>query len=286
MKKELGTIVTPEQYAQADDNIVIGDSLTAERFFKESYPDVDGCVCLGVLRTYSLIPEYQTQLLWLYIDINNETICSTIPVFEITDFEKFGNSLIKSLEHIEKEIFFKYNNSIYTNVPTSTGEIIIKKIRSVISSVDAVTLARSIDGLTDVTNAYPVELYSHETGEFVCCCWSLEDGGNEPIWRCICYDDYQKLKPYAGKMLREICINLDETAFIGGNNFVLRQNNVFGYYFEKYIDIYDKKSGKIIELTGRKTIKVPKLRTEALKSENSPRIITLRIPSKQLKRRD
>ncbi len=230
--KELGEILFPEQYAPADEEVVVSNSVEALAFFEDYYPK-GGMVLLGNLRLASLeIPDLPV---WMYFDIKSEepVLYSTFPVFAI-DVQKFNNLQILEITPHQNEVFTLWKDILYSSVFTSTGEIVIKKVRLLANELDARQIFE-LQSCNPVSDMLPVELYSHSEHRFIGVCWatSHENDDDHIYWHPVCFDDVQQLKAYQPEDITDHPIEVGETAVIGGDTYRLYHTEKAGFYFRK-----------------------------------------------------
>lgn len=230
MKKELGHIPMPEQYAEAGSDVMISSSLEALSFFEEYYPK-GGTVLLGSLSFVD--NEISQMLVWMYIETQTGKPYSLIPVFK-EDLQDANDALIENLEPCLKEIFSVYHGQVYASVFTSTGEIVIKKVHRLLHQEQAEQIIELFSGGA-ITDVLPVELYSHSKHRFVCACWAIltENDASCWQWHPVCLADEEKLQEYDDDDLQDFPIEPNETVVIDGKTFTLIQEPKTGNYHFK-----------------------------------------------------
>ncbi len=231
--KGLGKIPCSEQYVPAGEEVVIDNSVAALAFF-EKYYEKGGFVFLGTLRLFSLaVPEL---LVWMYfiLDEDKPRLVRMVPAYKVEDFEAISRTAILQTIIHKHEIFFVYQDTLYSSLFTSEGETVIMKVRSLLNAKDAAEAISLMHGGA-VENIYPVELYSHSEHKFVGVCWAvtIEGEDNKIFWYPMCLDETDKIGSYPMEDLSDHPIEVGETAVIGGETFVRRYTDDTGTFFVK-----------------------------------------------------
>lgn len=226
VKEELGEILTPWEFSSSQENIEVGDSITALNKFRAKFGG-DGPVSLILITLANL---NKTELLAWHYRINDKSIIQ--PVFSVDDTNAFNNFAIKEIKHVTSGIYYYLNRILYAAIFTTTGNIVIKKVRSVLSETDMHNILR-LRG-TEYTDVYPVDIYSYDLKRFVGACWAIENAENRCIhFEPICRDESEKLFALNIENIEPIPIEINGEVDIGGDTFILRYKNNFGKYFEK-----------------------------------------------------
>ena len=228
--EDLGFISEPEQYASAEDLLFIANSIEAQSFFEDEYGE-GGIVFLCNASFNSL--RFPSLPFWVYIDAEIKNILSMMPVFIMDSYEDIMDLEFLDLVPFTSDAFIFWKNTLLAVVVTSTGEVVIKKVRSILTEADMLSITR-LENACQVKDAYPVEVYALDTHEFICVCWSIEVEDYEPvIWRPVCQDDIPLAKKSEGCVLTEYPIELGETATIGGEIYTLCYSKDLGKYFKR-----------------------------------------------------
>lgn len=178
----------------------------------------------------SVIPETHI-LVWIYIDVKNKEILSLLPVFR-SEFENAQNFPILSVEFFEHEIFFFKGNDLYSSVFTSKGETMLLKVRS-LPVLNEFYQVLCLEALHNVTDVYPVKVYSTFDNSFLATCWAFETDENELYFKPVCVDDNEKFDNIDIEQTEYFPVDLGENAIIGGQDYILRYTKETGRYFEK-----------------------------------------------------
>lgn len=232
--KKLGKIPFPEQYAPVGKEVRISNSVEALAFFENLHP-AGGIVLLGSMRLQSRNMLLTDVMSWFYVDVSNDEpqIISSTPVFDV----ELNHCLIQGVSFYQNEVFSLWKGTIYSSIYTSTGEICIKKMRSLLSAEEATQIIKLQSG-KNVADIYPVELYSHSAHKFIGVCWAVktEDDGDCIFWHPVCLEEGKSIVAYPVEDVTDHFINVNETAVIGGDTFRLFCNGDDGYYFKKVPD--------------------------------------------------
>lgn len=228
--KELGYVPEPEQYASAGDLLFIENSVEARTFFEESYGK-GGYVFLCNATLSSL--RYPSLPFWVYLDAKNKKIISMIPAFIMDNFEDILDLEFRELKPFTSDAFIFWKNTLLAVVITSTGEMVIQRVRTILTEEDMLSISR-LENAYKVNDVYPVELYSVDDHKFVCVCWSVEaEDYDGVIWHPVCQDDIVLAKQAEGNVLTEYPIELGDTAVIGGEIYTLCYRKDLGKYFQR-----------------------------------------------------
>ena len=228
--RELGYVPEPEQYASAGDLLFIENSVEARTFFEESY-GTGGLVFLCNATLSSL--RYPSLPFWVYLDAKNKKIISMIPAFIMDNIEDILDLEFRELKPFTSDAFIFWKNTLLAVVITSTGEITIQKMRSILTEEDMLSISR-LENAYKVNDVYPVELYSVDDHKFVCVCWSVEaEDYDGVIWHPVCQDDIVLAQQAEGNVLTEYPIELGDTAVIGGEIYTLCYRKDLGKYFQR-----------------------------------------------------
>ncbi len=155
------------------------------------------------------------------------------PAFCLDDPERVLNAQFTDIKVLDQELFLFWKDMLFATAFTSTGQIVIKKVRSVLNEADMLNVIK-LENAIEAKDIYPVELYHTVEERFVCTCWSIEaEGDDRVIWHPVCRDDIKLLDGMDCQMLTEYPIELGETAVIGGETFVLNYAQGLEKYFVK-----------------------------------------------------
>ena len=228
--KKLGFISDPEQYASAEDLVFIENSVEARTFFEEEFGK-GGIVFLGSVFFNSL--RYPCLIFWLHIDTRKKSIISMIPAFRLDNYTEIFDLQLLEVKPISSDTFIFWKDEVFAAILTSTGEIVIKKIRSILTENDMLAILQ-LEGTENVVSVYPVGIYSLETRQFVCTCWSIEVENIENVfWLPVCHDDMSLIRQFEKGGLTEYPVELGETVVIGGENYTLCYCKDLGSYFNR-----------------------------------------------------
>ena len=252
-KPKLGTIPYPERYSPAGNDCMLADSLEAYDFFTEFYPP-GGVVVLGKVTLSSVIQP--TALVWIYIDTKKEEVLSLLPIFK-SDFENAQSDNIITFDFFEHEILFFLNSELYTSIFTSTGQIRLMKVRSIPRLNDFWEVLQ-LEGLHTVTDIYAVKVYSLVDNSFLATCWAFTTDKDEFYFKPICIDDNEQFDDIDIEMTEAFPVDLEETALIGGEHYILRYTKETGTYFDKVFKAEPKKFKTLKKGDKPKIIKMPK----------------------------
>ena len=267
-QKASGNIPNTWEYFDDVELLSFKDSAEAYNVFSESV-GCDGVVILGFFNVNH--PQYDDVLVWIFIFTDEESKLNGLkenpdevtginfkmalsPVFK-KDAELIP--LISSPEFdFAGDFIMVREDGLYEPIITSTSEIAIRRIRSVLSEEKAVAIMEA-QGM-EVKDIYPVELYSPFTKGPICTCWSIvfKDTPESVQWIPVSYEDVNKLEGYEPSDLHEFPVNLDSKVSIGDSKFVLK---------------YEKEKGKFFQLSEFDATFVP--------DKNTPNIIHF-IPKK------
>lgn len=156
-----------------------------------------------------------------------------IPAFIMDNFEDILDLEFRELKPFTSDAFIFWKNTLLAVVITSTGEMVIQKIRSILTEKDMLSISR-LENAYKVNDVYPVELYSVDDHKFVCVCWSVEaEDYDGVIWHPVCQDDIVLAQQAEGNVLTEYPIELGDTAVIGGGIYTLCYRKDLGKYFQR-----------------------------------------------------
>ena len=226
-KEELGEILTPWEFSSSQEHIEIGDSVTALNLFKEKFGE-GGKVSLYLIKLINATTTAEI-LAWHYA-VDNASVLQ--PVFSVDDITTLNHAIIQDIKQVVSNMYYYLGNILYSAIYTTTGNIVIKKVRSVLSEADMHNILQMRE--TEYTDVYPVDIYSYEHKKFVGACWAIENSETRIIhFEPICRDENEKLTAIDVKNIEPIPIELNGEVDIGGDTFILRYKNNFGKYFEK-----------------------------------------------------
>ncbi len=228
--KKLGYVSEPEQYASAGDLLFIENSVEARTFFEESCGK-GGYVFLCNVALSSL--RYPSLPFWVYLDAKAKKITSMIPAFIMDNVEDILDLEFREVKPFTSDAFIFWKNTLLAVVITSTGEITIQRVRTILTEEDMLSISR-LENAYKVNDVYPVELYSVANHKFVCVCWSIEaEDYDGIIWHPVCQDDTALAQQVDVNMLTEYPIELGDTAVIGGDVYTLCYRKDLGKYFQR-----------------------------------------------------
>ena len=92
------------------------------------------------------------------VDTKTTKILSATPIFKVENFDFYAGAQVIKTEVVEHDTYFYWKNQLYAVVFTSIGEMIIRKMRSILSASDMFNIA-CLDDDMEVERCYPVKLY-------------------------------------------------------------------------------------------------------------------------------
>lgn len=254
-KEELGEILTPWEFSPSQEHIEVGDSLKALNMFKEKFGG-DGKVSLYIIKLANLS---STELMVWHYMVDEMSILQ--PVFSVDDITTLNHSIIKSIKQVVTDAYYYLGNILYSAIHTTNGNIVIKKVRSVLSEADMHNILQMRG--TEYTDIYPVDIYSYKHKKFIGACWAIENSEKRIIhFEPICRDENKKLTSVDIDDIEPIPIELNGEVDIGGDTFILRYKQNIGKYFEKTLS-----KQKIRELIMAKALSLSKKSTPAIAQE-------------------
>jgi len=224
----LGYVVQPEQYAMVDDDCVLADSIAARKFFKQ-YTDIDGLIFLGSLYYATLQNAFMP--VWLLVNVKTTKILAAVPIFRINNIDFYDGLQVTKTTVISHDTYFYWNRQLYAVVFTSTGEMIIRKVRCILSASDMFGIA-SLDDDVIIERCYPVKVYDENNGRFLAICWEIETE-NAYWFETICADDDVRLSHTKASDIISYPISIGDTVIIGDDYFTCCYDKVFDLYFKK-----------------------------------------------------
>ncbi len=230
---DIGKVLFPEQYAPAGKEIAVKNSAAALKLFERSYPK-GGIVLLGHLKLASVQKPYLPVWMYFMPDEKCPELLGTLPLYRLDAPDKIEQLPLLAVEPYEDEIFFVYKKTLYSSVYTTKGEIAIMKVRSLLCSGEA-TLGISVLHNKEISDIYPVDLYSHSKHKFVGICWNVvfEDEDTTDYWYPVSFDEEKRIGSYDLDDLKAHPVNIGEDAVIGGITYKLFYSDELGYYFKK-----------------------------------------------------
>lgn len=231
-EKDLGEVLCPWEFSSDTEHIEIGNSLKALQTFRKHFGKGDS---VGLV-LITLADDDEKQIMaWHFVCMFEGKQASVLlPVFDLDDVDKLNCSIIKKVQVITSEMYYYLRRKLYAVVYTDKGNLVVKKVRSVLTEVDMHNILK-LRG-TEYTDLYPVDIYSHEKKKFVGACWAIENMSNErgiTYFEPICRDENEKLCSLDISDVEPFPIELNGEIEIGGDLFILRYKNNFGKYFEK-----------------------------------------------------
>lgn len=231
--KELGFIPHPEQYASAADLLLTENSVEAQDFFEEYFGN-DGVVFLCNILFNSL--KHPVLPFWAYVSLSNKAIISLLPIVKLDtldDYAEVFNASKFRFIPIMSEAFFRWKNNVLSSVFTSTGEIVIKKILSLLEQSDVEAFVQ-MDYDCDITDIYPVNLYSVPQNQFICACWAIEmDDIDTLLYQPICFADVERAKQFEGYAYQDYPIDVGDTVLLGEEYYTLCCDEDNEFYFQR-----------------------------------------------------
>lgn len=227
--KNLGSVYQPDQYASSDEECILSDSLVALDFFKDFYKQ-EGLVFLSFFHLAST--EHPSLPVWVYVDVKKGSIVAAAPVFKLNDTQTIADLAFIDAKLVEDEIFFYWKDHLYANAFTSTGEIIVRRIRCILCDKDMWGIAE-LDKDVQIDSIYPVKLYAEDDGRFLAVCWAIEANQNQMWYETVCADDDKYIDHVDVNKTVSYPINIGEKVILGDDFYGCHFNQNFGTYFEK-----------------------------------------------------
>lgn len=227
--KNLGSVYQPDQYASSDDECILSDSLMALDFFKDFFKQ-EGLVFLSFFNLASI--KHPSLPVWVYVDAKKGSIVAAAPVFKLDDTQTTAVSAIIDAKLVEDELFFYWKTHLYANAFTSTGEMIVRRIRCILCDKDMWRIAQ-LDNDVQIDSIYPVKLYAEDDGRFLAVCWAIEANQNRMWYDTICADDDKYTDHVDVNKTVSYPINIGERVILGDDFYDCHFNQNFGTYFEK-----------------------------------------------------
>ena len=199
--KELGFIPNPEQYVSAADLLLTEDSIDAADFFEEYY-GTGGVVFLCNIVFNSL--KYPILPFWAYVKLSTQEIIALLPVLKVDDYAEVFKAKQIHFIPIMSEALFYWKNNLLSSVFTSTGEIVIKKKLSLWEQKDVIAFM-DLNFDYEVTDVYPVRVYSVTRNQLICVCWAVEmDDIDALLYQPVYLDDAVRVKQFEGDAFQDL----------------------------------------------------------------------------------
>lgn len=227
--KKLGELFMPWQYTEPGEECVISDSTVAYDFFKDVFGD-DGVVILANWKLSSFVLPFLP--VWLYFRPKTKEIVAYQSVFRIDNVEQLDASTVLEMDVVQHDIFFCWKDALYCSVTTSTGEIVIKRIRAILSENDMLSIQR-LAPEAECEDIYPVKLYALDDGRFLATCWAMELSNETILFEPVICDDEAIVDLVDPNDTTFYPITIGEKAIIGDAWYEFKCDEHFGNYFNR-----------------------------------------------------
>ncbi len=165
--------------------------------------------------------------------MNTQENFAFLPIVKLDNYAEVLNAEIIRFIPIMSEAFFRWNNTLLASVFTSTGEIVIKKVLSLLTQSDVEAFLK-LDFDCDITDIYPVNLYSVPQNQFICTCWAIEmDDIDTLLYQPVCLVDVERTKQFEGQIYQDYPIDVGDKVVLGEENYTLRFDKDDGFYFQR-----------------------------------------------------
>ena len=221
-----GKIPNPWEYSDDVEQLRFKDSAEAYRFFRKKI-EIEGEVMLAFCKIKHSADDI---LCWLYLFKRNGTSSVAVANVFVVD-QPLLRFVIPNKYEFTNNVLIQCDDGFYESITTTTSEVAIRRIKSILSE-EKVLKVLNYQGL-DVTDLYPVEIFSPKAKGAICVCWSvtLRDTPEVANWFPVSYDDVNALNGYTNSDLHEFPVEINQSVIIGGKTFVLKYKKDKGRYF-------------------------------------------------------
>ena len=165
--------------------------------------------------------------------MNTQENFAFLPIVKLDNYAEVLNAEIIRFIPIMSEAFFRWNNTLLASVFTSTGEIVIKKVLSLLTQSD-VTAFVQMQYDCKITDIYPVRVYSLDKNQFICVCWAVEfEDTDTLLYQPVCLVDVERTKQFEGQIYQDYPIDVGDKVVLGEENYTLRFDKDDGFYFQR-----------------------------------------------------